>query len=122
MGGRQMSDPDAAPRTDSDVNADDVFDVLSNARRRSVITYLHDADDVVELTELVDWIRTREPDRSEEDHREAVAIALHHVHLPKLAASGVIDYDPRSRTIRYREPPELDQQVALPEEVVGDLT
>lgn len=31
-----------------------------------------------------------------------VQVRLHHVTLPKLAENGVIEYDPRSHTARYR--------------------
>lgn len=34
--------------------------------------------------------------------KRQVAIRLHHVTLPKLAAAGLIDYDTRSNTARYR--------------------
>ncbi|WP_435181695.1 DUF7344 domain-containing protein [Halorussus sp. AFM4] len=39
------------------------------------------------------------PDR--ERHRRRVAVTLHHNHLPRLDAAAVLDYDPRSRTVRY---------------------
>ncbi|AQL42514.1 hypothetical protein BV210_07225 [Halorientalis sp. IM1011] len=32
----------------------------------------------------------------------SVRAMLHHVHLPKLDAAGVVDYDPTTRTVRYR--------------------
>lgn len=31
-----------------------------------------------------------------------IRIRLHHVTLPKLAAGGIIDYDPKSNTARYQ--------------------
>ena len=36
-----------------------------------------------------------------EQHRQRVAVALHHNHLPKLDDATVLDYDPRSKTVRY---------------------
>ena len=30
---------------------------------------------------------------------EQVAVQLHHAHLPKLAAAGIIDYDPETKRI-----------------------
>lgn len=33
--------------------------------------------------------------------RERLTIRLHHVILPKLAAHGVVEYDPVSRVVRY---------------------
>lgn len=33
--------------------------------------------------------------------REQLAVELHHIHLPKLAEHGVIDYEPDAGTVRY---------------------
>lgn len=38
----------------------------------------------------------------QDEAQKRVAIRLHHVTLPKLADSGVIEYDARSNTARYR--------------------
>jgi hypothetical protein len=38
------------------------------------------------------------PDKDETD----IAITLHHSTLPKLAEAELLDYDPRSKTARYR--------------------
>lgn len=60
---------------------------------------------VVELDDLVNSIVEREVEAGvasdTEEHRRHVAIALHHKHLPKLADVAVIDYDARSKTVRY---------------------
>jgi len=40
------------------------------------------------------------------DHdRERIRLFLRHRALPKLRALGLVDYDPRSETIRYRGDP-----------------
>lgn len=126
--------------------ANDRFDVLADQRRRYVLSYLHDADDdVAELAELVDAVRSREAERedgqggggrsdgdrsdgdrsgdgrSEADRSDAVKIELHHTHLPKLAASGVIDYDARTETVRYHGHPEHERIGALVDEQGGEL-
>lgn len=41
------------------------------------------------------------------EQSERVASELVHTHLPKLAEATFIEYDPRSRTVRYTEPPAL---------------
>jgi len=35
------------------------------------------------------------------DARRRLAIRLHHVDLPKLAADGVVEYDPEDGLVRY---------------------
>ncbi|NEU58131.1 hypothetical protein [Halorussus sp. MSC15.2] len=37
-----------------------------------------------------------------ERHHQRVAVSLHHNCLPKLDRTSVLDYDPRSKTVRYR--------------------
>ena len=37
-------------------------------------------------------------ERPSQDHVEA---SLYHLHLPKMADAGILDYDPRSREFRY---------------------
>jgi len=65
------------------------------------------------LTDLADRVAERESDG---DDCETVAIALHHVHLPKLAEGGVIDYDPRSETVRYCGRPDRERLLGLADE------
>lgn len=78
-----------------------LFGVLSHRRRRYALSYLQDVnDDVATLSELAEWMTTREAD-GRGDRHGTVATALHHVHLPKLVETGLIDYDARSETVRY---------------------
>lgn len=78
-----------------------LFHVLSHQRRRYVLSYFRSADhDVVNLADIAEWVGEREA-ASESDRAEAVAVALHHTHLPKLAEIGVIDYDARTETVRH---------------------
>ena len=44
------------------------------------------------------------------DHREATAtVALHHKHLPKLSAAGIVEYDPDQGHVTYDGVPVSDQ-------------
>lgn len=83
----------------------DALELLAGRRRRYVLYYLMNApDDSVDLEELVDRVRDyeREAEGSVPDeHRHRVATSLHHCELPKLVDHGVVDYDPRSGTVRY---------------------
>ena len=115
-----MNEVDAPSLNDSSGITADLFDVLSNPYRRYVLSYLQGVDDhVVELSELVEWVLTQEADGRTEQ-RDSVSIALHHVHLPKLAEYGLIEYDARSNTIRYPSSLERNQMLALAEQIVGE--
>lgn len=97
---------------------DRLFDVLAEPRRRHVLSYLSEIEaDAVGLTELIAAVVSREPDpEGETDHYEAVAIDVLHVHLPKLEAPGLLEYDARSRTVRYYGHPQLEEFLALASE------
>ncbi|MFC4451608.1 DUF7344 domain-containing protein [Halorussus aquaticus] len=41
-------------------------------------------------------------DTDSDRHHQRVAVSLHHNCLPKLDRTAVLDYDPRSKTVRYR--------------------
>ena len=93
---------------------DSLFWLLGNPRRRVVLAHLQRrADETVDVDEVIDAVAARErPDPGPGTHRERVAIDLHHVHLPKLADAGVIEYDPMERTLRYRGRRGLDLLLA----------
>ncbi|WP_433625679.1 DUF7344 domain-containing protein [Halomicrococcus sp. NG-SE-24] len=76
---------------------DELFDVLSNPRRRFILYLLQTAEMPVSVgeltTELTAWESQRQvPDYSADD-RAAIEIPLEHNHLPKMAEAGLIDYD-----------------------------
>lgn len=95
------TDSTEEPVETPDLDADDIFHLLQNERRRRVLAYLreHDDGDGVDMREVVDAIAAEEHDttvqalRSKE--RQRVHIALYQSHLPKLDDAGVIDYDQR---------------------------
>lgn len=77
--------------------------VLSHPRCRQVVTQLSADPAPSTLTDLVAALRALD-DSTSESHTddatsESLAISLHHVHLPKLAAAGLVEYDPTSRTL-----------------------
>ena len=103
-----------------DLSIDRLFALLANRRRRYVFYCLDraDANAVVELDELVDqivaWERNWDGETSESrsDHREDVRINLHHNHLPRIADTPLIDYDPRTETVRCWEHSGFEDWVA----------
>lgn len=100
-----------------------IYQALQSRRRRLVIHYLRrTSSGVAEMEAVVDWIVHREAAADavtvvDPDHAEDVAAALHHVHLPKLQADGVVDYDCRTRVVRYREDDLLERHLELAEEL-----
>ena len=84
---------------DADLAArEEIFDVLSNARRRCIVHYLkrHEGRRV-ELREIVDYVAAWEEDttidRLDSDRRKSVYSAIRQSHLPKLERAGLIEYD-----------------------------
>ena len=75
-----------------------VCGLLANERRRRIIRHLSTADapDVQQLARAV------APDDGSNGPTR-VAIELRHVHLPKLADHGVVDFDPETGTVRETE-------------------
>lgn len=116
----EPSEPFPQSDTDTGVDTDELFDLLSNARRRRVLAVLQRADgDAATLEELAERVVARDTDDGSDDP-EAAAIALHHVHLPKLADCGVIEYDARNGTVSYCGRPERDRLLELAVETAGD--
>lgn len=82
---------------------EDILRSLADDHRRYVIEYLSETDgEVASLNELVDYVATH---CSDAFGPEEVAIRLHHVCLPKLDDAGLLEYDSRSETVRYRPEP-----------------
>ena len=126
-----MIPPSNSPAMTSDADgfsAEDVGTVmglLADPRRRALLHTLERADGTATLSEVAEAIatETRNPDPgaisdlagvSSRDVRE-VRISLHHLHIPKLAAAGAIDYDSETETLTLRERGHtlLDRQEAV---------
>jgi len=83
MSGISNRQPDANRRTGQLTDAER-HELLANERRRSVLAVLD--------CETASSTPDQEAARS-------VRVSLHHVHLPKMTALGVVDYDPATRRI-----------------------
>lgn len=83
---------------------DDAFRALAHPLRREVLCELVEIDDeVVTVAKLSDRLASR----LEGATPDQVGRNLHHIHLPKLEALGVLEYDGRSKTVRYRGSPHV---------------
>lgn len=76
-----------------DLDFDRVFDGLAHQDRRIVLARLVTTDETVPLDELAEHVATNKSLAETDDVTQAVAIRLHHTHLPKLDAMGLVDYD-----------------------------
>lgn len=89
---------------------DERLRVLADRRRRELLGELRGgSDETAAIDAVVDRLHSARPVAAGERDaaRERLAIELHHVHLPKLAAVGVVAYDTDRGTIEYRP----DEQV-----------
>lgn len=85
----------------------DLLNVLVDDLCRSVLSYfVRQSTEVARVQDLADVVR----DRREVDATPTEA-RLHHVTLPRLAELGVLDYDARSNTARYRAQPKVEAWV-----------
>ena len=81
---------------------DHLLSILSIECDRPVVQYFQNSSDrVAQLEELAEFVAARRDDPGDSDP-DRVAIRLHHSSLPKLADAGIVDYDARSHTVRYR--------------------
>lgn len=88
----------------TELSKDELFHLLSNQRRRDTLQYLDDNNAPVNMRDIAEWIAAKENDteisqlRSEE--RQRVYVALYQLHLPKLDARGVIEYNQSRGIVR----------------------
>jgi hypothetical protein len=94
--GRGDSGPD--PPTENEL-----FDILSNRRRRYALHHLTRVDEEVELGPLAERVAAWENETTVEEvtpaQRKRVYTALQQSHLPKLDELGVVDFDKREGTV-----------------------
>ena len=92
---------------------DTLLHVLSDRYRRQILYYaVEEEHDVLQHSEVVDHLIRWNRDLGEAD-RDSLRARLHHAALPKLADAGLLDYDTRSKTIRYRGDSCLDEVIPL---------
>lgn len=79
------------------LSQDTAFDLLSNARRRLVLSYLKEEGGPVSIGELATKIAAMENEIPAEEldsqQRKRTYVSLYQTHIPKLAKAGAIEYD-----------------------------
>ena len=109
--GRSSAPGDDDAGEDVDLSEEEIFDVLSNRRRRFVIHALKRARerkeeplDVSELsTQVTAWELDVDPEEVSYDDRRNVHSTLRRTHLPKLEANHVVTVDEETDEVRATE-------------------
>lgn len=100
--GEQVGDEDgiaeAEPAVQEDeLTLDEIFDILKNKRRRSVIEHLRTTDGPAELGDIAERIAATENDKSVSaityDERKRVYVALYQCHLPRMDEMGIVAFN-----------------------------
>jgi hypothetical protein len=94
--------------TDADWPSQDVvFDILSNRRRRYILSSLYQRDDPITLmdfaNEIAAWENGVPPDEVTSDQQKRVYVSVYQTHVPKLQDAGVITYESDSGLIELTE-------------------
>jgi hypothetical protein len=70
------------------------YEVFRDARRRTTLEVIRTESKTFSLDSLAESVATREDEVAANDEtRKRVATSLHHVHLPKMAAVGLVSYN-----------------------------
>ena len=107
---REMDTHDPPPPELASDTVDDLAAELSNEEYRQIVQYFQrTSQPVANIDSPVAFSVQLAEDDVDRDKR---AITLHHVVLPKLADAGVLDYDTRQNTVRYRRWPVGEQLIS----------
>lgn len=88
----------------ADLSLNALLEVLAHHQRREILRVLADAPDhTASVDELISHVSDLEVDRTgERPGRDQLEMTFHHVHLPALTDVGLVEYDARSKDVRYR--------------------
>lgn len=91
--------------------ADALFEALADPTRRALVYRLDEVDSM----SLTDAAGELEQVGAASNGTDDVVALLHHQHLPKLAAAGLVEYDQSGGTV------EADEAIASVREVLDDI-
>lgn len=95
----------------------EVMSVLDQPIRREILQYFSEGteQEVVEANvgELVEYLSGRDSHTGQTPSDDRIALQLHHLHLPKLAETGVIEYDPNEQLVRYQGDTSLERYLNI---------
>lgn len=87
-----------------DRTLDEMLEILSKTHCRAILWYFQLSSVEVATTSHLSKIIARQ----EATEVNQISTQLRHSTLPRLEDAGVIDYDPRSNTVRYLGHPDLE--------------
>ncbi len=108
------------PSTGSEpLSRDTAFEILTNPRRRYVLSYLRSKSEQVSIGELAEQVAAWEQDTNVElvssKERKSVYTSLYQTHLSKMADAGIIDYDRQRGQVQLSDSAtELDKFINPP--------
>lgn len=94
------------PHATDDLSQDVVFDLLSNRRRRFIISYLYEHGPTTLMTfatEIAAWEDGVDVDQVTDEQRKRAYVSIYQTHVPRLDDSGVVTYDPESGLIELTD-------------------
>lgn len=91
---------------------DEIFEVLSNTRRRQVIFLLYNQSGQANLGDLAETIATvEEGAEPTTEQYKRVYISLYQTHVPKLEDYGIVEYDSETKLLELTD--SVDQLIAV---------
>ncbi|GGN88329.1 MULTISPECIES: DUF7344 domain-containing protein [Haloarcula] len=85
------------------ISRDTVFEVLSNSRRRFILATLRQSESPMKVTRLARLIGAYEddvpPSEISATEEKRVYVSLYQSHIPKLEATGFVEYDEEARSV-----------------------
>jgi hypothetical protein len=90
-----------------ELTQDTVFEILSNSRRRFMLSYLHEHEGPVDLMDLANEIAAWENDTTVDEltdkQSKRVYVSVYQTHVPKLVSTDLIEYDSDSGLIELSD-------------------
>ena len=84
----------------SEVDKDQIFEILSSSRRRQLLYHLHRRGGAADLRDLARDVATAEVEEPiDEDVVKRLYISLYQTHVPKLEEAGLIHYHQEERRV-----------------------
>jgi len=88
------------------ISPDRLLSAVANEHRRAILSSLtNTSEKTLKHDALVDRVADRvgneNAERTSDEHRQRVRIALHHTHLPKLEELRIIDYETETRLVQF---------------------
>lgn len=104
----------------SSLSLDACLNLIADRDRRRLIQHLRqNGNEETAIDTLVDQLNgsAQAPAEDRPPDRSQLTTQIHHIHLPKLAEYGVVEYEPERGTVRYSSNEQVEAVLdSLPEE------